>query len=482
MDYQSRFVLLALFVVYASAARYWGRVDNKKGLCYVDPNHVPGDTEKVVVEGVKSPAVKLQQGSLSLLAHVSTGDDEIDGYVEDAADILKDLAASVHPAIEAGIGALGLIHTISQSGKPKEPTIEDLQKATNAAFRNLTERTNEAIDQLKDYVDNRFLEEEKELLKTEYDTLYHGWTNCEDWPGDDMERCLKNQIDNIRKEKPRFLKNLYNVRGKDAAGRNIYFWKPSVEELKEIEAGMFVFRDYEQLMLMALQTMINQEKAKKKSVTHYLKMLKEELLDARYYAYKAVEWIIKLHVKPEKERTGKEIKDVGESWACANTIECHNVEGSKPVTGTCSCKLDLALGESQRCKGDFTLFKQVSKPAGTYHEMHTVVQGSNTDMLKSAAEYWIRESHVKLKGKFFGEKFYRHYMKEPLENYWQNEILSLLPVWSEMEDKVDEELKKRRRDAMRDDMRAERISFLEYLLDQVQPRMTRESYFPYDRV
>ena len=466
MDPKERFILLALCLIYASVGasadwrRYWIGSHNRGGVCFVDPKRVPGDSE-IVLKSVKAPAVKLQETSLSVLAF----SDPVYDFAGDAVEILDKIAAvaSVHPAVDKGIAALGLVYQLASGKRPENPTVEDLQKATKEAFDELAKDTDLALKGLKDYVDNEFLEFEKRLMKNEYATLYQGWANCEDYKNKaDLDRCLKNQIDAMRREKPKFLK--YN----DKIGS--IMWNPTVKQLKQVQAGMFLFRDYEQLMLMALQTMVNYEGD---SGTQFKGMLDEEIEDAIKYANAAVDKIKELHGDPIS------------SNACADTIECVNVGSGWPITGTCSCKLDLALGDSQACRADFTLHPDGMSPEGTFFELYAPADGNAVKMLENAVVQWNTEKRNRQMNDYFGQELYQLYMAKTLKKYWDNQILSLIPTWEAMRKanrkrQVMADLM--RRDAMREDMRARRISFIEYLLDQVQPRDMGDWEAPYGRM
>ena len=423
MKHHNKYISLALFLLYYTVGastiwkRYWLGLKVKDGMCFVDPNHVPG-VKEVIISNIKSPAVKLQEATLSTLAFGNAKANEIAGQAIEILDKIKDIS-SVHPAVDRGVAALGLIHQLAAGGTQEEPTVEDLREATEEAFVKMTERTNKALYEMKDYVDNEFLKLEQGLMKKEYHTLYQGWINCDDYVRtSDIDRCLKNQIDDIRKEKPKFLMFQQEMKSNS--------WEPTVKELKKLQAGMFVFRDYAQLVLMVLQTMVNYEG---KSGVQFKNMLKEEIDDLIQYAESSVNWIKKLHGDPISSK------------ACADTIYCRNVKSSSTITGTCSCKFDLALGDSEACTGDFTL--STSTGNGAYFSMYAPEDSNAVRMLENAAVQWNTMSRNREMNNYFGQKMYHYYMEKTLQKYWDNEILSLIPTWKAMKAETTEQPKKK---------------------------------------
>jgi len=418
MDFQHRLLLLSICLVLASfgvhTKTYWIKVGGREGMCMVDKRHVPG-VKEVVVRGVKAPMVKLQESTLAALADISEHAGRVLAILDTVAGIVE-----MHPAVGRGVTVLGLAYTLGTGALNDEPTLEDLREKTEKAFAEITKQTNDAILSLKDYVDNSFLKFEQDLMNIEYKTLYRGWIKCADYKKKaDLDRCLKNQIDDIRSERPKFLKFFSDMK----TGT----WKPTVRQLQQVQAGMFAFRDYEQLALMALQTMVNYEGT---SGAQFKGMLREEIEDAIEYAQLAVEWIKKLHGDPISKN------------ACRDTIQCTNVKSGWPISGECSCKFDLALGDSEACRMTFILSNAGSKPTGTYWPIY-INEGSNSvRTLENAAVDFMVKKKNRIMNDYFGQELYQYYMAQTLTKYWDNQILSLIPVWCKMVAKT----KARRRD------------------------------------
>lgn len=221
--------------------------------------------------------------------------------------------------------------------------------------------------------------------------------------------CQQNAVRKIRGERANFFQN-ENYKG---------IWtstnKPPVEKVKIIEAHFITFRDYVQLNLLSLQTMVNVYKKDKVNADQYRKWLKEDALEAVQYAEFAYNWILYLHTSQSKNY-------------CKETLQCETGSEGNKLKADCNCYFEASMHKGQQCHLKGSLLKD-GKQIGGYIRKQLYAL-SQDDAIKKYLLFSLADSDHYIKRN--NAKIYLYNMQKSVTTYWQNEILDLIPTWKKV--------------------------------------------------
>ena len=253
----------------ASGFRFWFEDDlhldgNCKYTGYIPGGGIPN------IQPIKAPEAKLPGNALAEIAGVGEKGTKI---AETALKIGEAFAksgsafAAAAPGVGAALSVFGAgFGFLSDELKPKP---EDILKAVNKAFKELTNAINDRLEQMKGYVDQKIIDLKKELVNQEYTTLFESFTGCIDGPGltkKKVNNCVINIEKRIKASRGKFMPARREMKDWNPGSKNphsrYYFEKhpskaPPYVRVKEMEAVMLTFRDFANLHLLVLSSLIN---------------------------------------------------------------------------------------------------------------------------------------------------------------------------------------------------------------------------------
>ena len=194
--------------------------------------------------------------------------------------------ASAAPAIGTALSVLGAaLGFISDSLKPGP---QDILDQVNKALNELTTEVNDRLAKMKGYVDYKVIELEKRITVKQYRTLFNLYTGCIEGTisRDEILRCVRRAEKQIKASFPKFMILDKRMKGLKPLKKNrSYFTKnksaaPSYDDVKRIEAGIISFRNYANLHLIVIGSLINSYKDRKgkdrNRYTYYMREQKDK--------------------------------------------------------------------------------------------------------------------------------------------------------------------------------------------------------------
>ena len=271
---------------------FWIKDRGYDGHCTY-PGYKPGGVLPKI-KPIVSPVAKADKDAISELLGIAEKGTAAASQMASIAEAFAKEAGKTAPKVAAALGvfgvALGIITDLTK------PSAQDILDNANAAIRKLTNEVNKRFQQMEGYTDKRVLDIGRELVKSDFQTLYNLWKNCiKESSKAQADDCQQDAIRYIEASQPKFMKlrslmNAYDPKKWERATR------PNHYEVKGIETRLTIFRDYATLHLMALQALINTLKDDKSAVgklsyKRYLKDMQKSLLLYHRYAYWAYRWI-----------------------------------------------------------------------------------------------------------------------------------------------------------------------------------------------
>ena len=222
------------------------------------------------IKPITAPVAKLPGNALAEIAGVGEKGTKM---AETALKVGEAFAksGSALAAAAPGVGAaLAVVGTgfgfLSDEFKVKP---EDILKAVNKAFKELTDAINDRLEQMKGYIDQKIINLKKELVNQEYTTLFESFTGCIDGPGLTKKKvndCVMRVEKRIKASRGKFMPARENMKQWNPSSKvphsRYYFEKhpskaPPYVRVKEMEAVMLTFRDFANLHLLVLSSLIN---------------------------------------------------------------------------------------------------------------------------------------------------------------------------------------------------------------------------------
>lgn len=255
----------------------------------------------------------MMQNSLKFLAgKIGTTDDKLHTAVESAFRIFESA-----PVIGSVVTIIGTSFDIAVDEKDPD---EILRKAQESVLL-LQDEVNKRLDQMVDYVDAKDLEGEKRAMKNTYKELFDKWSKCARKSSkNEVDRCQKNTEEDIDSARFHFQQkqSMFDQTKKGSKRkydpnfryRYVATWQwmdrycgthafcPSHYDVKLIESGLVIFRDYASLHLLSIAALAGTYKLDKatnaescKQYQHYMDKLEKKANYYVEYVKWAYDWI-----------------------------------------------------------------------------------------------------------------------------------------------------------------------------------------------
>lgn len=252
------FLLCLINWALASGHNFWFEDDlhldgNCKYTGYIPGGGIPN------IQPITAPVAKLPGNALAEIAGVGEKGTKV---AETALKVGEAFAkagssfAAAAPGVGAALAVFGAgFGFLSDELKPKP---EDILKAVNKAFKELTTAINDRLEQMKGYVDKKIINLKKELVNQEYTTLFESFTGCIDGPGltkKKVDDCVMGIEMKIKVSRGNFMpaKDKMKQWNPSSKQHTRYYFDnhpskaPSYVRVKEMEAVLLTFRDFANL-------------------------------------------------------------------------------------------------------------------------------------------------------------------------------------------------------------------------------------------
>jgi len=396
------YLILAVLVGHANSSRFYAVVEKPQKYCTFE-GYVPGGN-KITVAKIIAPVAKMQKNVFSGLAgnlgKASVG-------AQHSTMLLKGFGklANIAPKLGPALGLFGVGFSLVKSFI--EPSPQDILDQANKAIADLTNEVNSRLDEMKGYVEEKTLELEKDLVNREYKSLFKLWANCvKEVTKEKVNECMEDAAKQIMASRPKFA-----IFGDDVQADH----QPSISDVKRIEANLITFRDYVIMSLASLSTLVatfKDDPAKKREYIRYANDLNTEIKWCVDYARNAVFIIKKMHADFRHCDATKNCTDFTkyyEGWPSVNTMSWL----------VCSCVIDPADVSTRACRVKIAM-RIDGRRTYTRYDLPTADYFSAAKMLG-------RREVQKQVGKYITD------MLATINNYWQNELLDLIPDWENLE-------------------------------------------------
>ena len=334
------------------------------------------------------------------------------------------ILANVAPKLGPALGMVGVAFSVvSQFTKP---TAADILKATNKAIEKLTEEVNQKFVEMTGYVDKEVLSVTKERMDVEYKHMFTLWSNC-------INEVIAARVLECQEDAAKYIRSGYHkcLVFEDELKSYSQSNPPSGNDIKKMELTLIPAREYATLDIMQLQVLADTFRDKNKTTIEqslykrYLKELTEDTERLVNYMENTINIVIAGHGGTTPTLTLKDI--------CSETKECSKGcwkegrwWGYTACWGKCSCLLDKTLLRSKECRKHITVRADGKK-------IYTAMDLPDSSE-KDAAEYYANSLLSSAAREF------RSDILKDLKNYWESEILSVLPTWREILQKAKNDL------------------------------------------
>ena len=277
--------LIKLPLVSGSGATAWFEDDlhldgNCKYTGYIPGGGIPN------IQPITAPVAKIPGNALAEIAGVGEKGTKM---AETALKVGEAFAksgssfAAAAPGVGAALAVVGAgFGFLSDEFKVKP---EDVLKAVNKAFKELTDAINDRLEQMKGYIDQKIINLKKQLVSGEYTMLFERFTDCIDGPQltkNDVDKCVMRVEQKIKSSRGKFMPFRGRMKDWNAKSNSRRFFEknpnkaPSFLQVKEMEAILLTFRDFANLHLLVLSSLVNTYKKSgpKKFTDFYVKRKK----------------------------------------------------------------------------------------------------------------------------------------------------------------------------------------------------------------
>jgi len=372
------------------------------GLCYFK-GYTPGGN-KVIVQKITPQTAEMEAAMFGGLQSnmgkivASAGGSEV--LMKGLGSIKK--LASIAPKLGNALGLFGIGLGIVQAFV--DPSPQDILDKANEAIAKLANEMDDRLEEMKGYVDQKTMNIEKDLIDREYKSLFKLWGNC-------IKEVRKAQVDECQEDA---VKDIIASRPKFAifGDRIINNKELSDYDIKRLELSLITFRDWVAMTLGSLSAITAtyaNNRYKRLEFRRYAQDLNAEIEFAKKYVQNAVPMIKRMHTDGNycHDTFKCKTQDIWEGWPGINTF--------KQVK--CTCVYDRAELSSHTC------------------EKKVWIRWDGKENLGSSF-YWFntklndwKESGKRVAKRLLDESDYVYKLKKTIENYWDGEVLGLIPSW-----------------------------------------------------
>ena len=261
---------------------------HRQGACTYK-GYIPGGG-KPNIKAIETPQAKLPKSVLGSAAGITSMAAAGLGEVAGAIDSLRiggNFLLKIAPKLAPALGAFGFVFGfIADLSKPSP---QDIIDQTNKAIAKLTKEVNDRLEKMKGYVDHRVITLERDLINREYKVLFNLFAGCiKEATKNNVNRCMRNAERTTAASAPKFMilaskMGIYSENHKSRAYYDKYPSKaPSYYNIKRMEAGILSFRDYANIHLLMISTLLETYKSDP-SLSHasyYVRLYTREQLAA----------------------------------------------------------------------------------------------------------------------------------------------------------------------------------------------------------
>ncbi|XP_065652414.1 uncharacterized protein LOC136079806 [Hydra vulgaris] len=401
----------------------------RHGFCL--PKGYNGGKLEVEIKNISAPTAELEASFFESFFDISKKSSESLKYLTDEAkttlENIESNLKNVKPLISKlskvsrCLGmfgfAFGILNDITT------PSPDDIMEATNTAIKKLTNEINDKFTDMKDYVDNSILDLKRDLVEKKYLVYENMFKICGQQFEKDQNTCVERMFVDIES-------NYHSFRPKIS---EIDRWsnsnKPAIKVVKEIEASFELHRMYCTLFLKVGGVLFQSYEDDKSEegqfyYAKYAKSLREGAKACIKYTEVGYQWILDIHLSRnncDETLTCADPEPIKEGWLGVHTTDLYH----------CSCVYDGAQKGTEVCYHKLGLRYDGKNPGREWKMMPNKKQQTDA----SRAEVAKRYARSLLKA---GERQFLAKEKEVIEEYWNVNVISQIPIWEAIAEKFDQ--------------------------------------------
>lgn len=395
------FVTLSLLFGVASSKWFHIRKDSLTDCTY--DGYAPGGKVKSVGE-IKAPVAELSMHGLGGVVGDAKSMADLTSPAISAINEFKDEFSKVAPKLGACLGVFGaLTGALMDIGKPGP---QDILNSVNTAIEDLTNAMNSKLKQMEGYVDTQVINSEILKVKNNYRASFTLWKNCmREYSAEKATECQMDAVKVLVAQRPKFTPSDLDVEGMkklDSINR------------RRVEAGLVLFRDYANLVIMELTPLIEQFcEQNSPEAKHNCKRFSEDLNNEVDFYIRYAQNAVKLIEQAN-----------GQMGICGSSIHCgpqHEIyEGAIAVHTAnwfeCDCIIEDA-NVKKLCKVKATIRTDGKQPRDYVPYNYPV-----STFAQASGEFGGRI----VKGEAVK---YQNLNRPVVKSYWQKNLLLMIPVW-----------------------------------------------------
>jgi len=325
------------------------------------------------------------------------------------------------PKLANAFGIFGLIFSLIQNDI--STGIDEVRESMDKSFQDMTDKLNNKVGELKDYVDLRFIQYEQRKSSSNFASLQASWTQCLEIANSsasdvaEIQECQESVVKAIIREDVNYMP-YYEEKSSGTSLNTV--------QVKAVEALLKMFRSYVTLSITAINTVAISYKEKafqscrrnQKSRTKYIKHVNKQVETIQNFK-SYIDWAI------QQITTVHESRSTANRSHCEATVKCTEREkNSEHGFGfadtytvdrtTCSCLFDPILDKTQMCASTLTL-RMDGKTDMPKNQNYRIFEASTENEALHAA---------KTDTLFAANNRYVEAFDRYVEKYWKAELLT----------------------------------------------------------
>jgi len=350
-----------------------GTLDGK--CTFKDIEYKPAGRDISTIDSITlaiSPITKLQKNALENLAGKLKDVSNVGEQDANAFSAWKKLdnqklhhaieqLAKFAPKLASAFGIFGLIFSLIQTDV--STGIDEVRESMDKSFQDMTDKLNNKVGELKDYVDLRFIQYEQRKSSSNFASLQASWTQCleiaNSSPSEiaEIQECQESVVKAIIREDVNYMP-YYEEKSSGTSLNSV--------QVKAVEALLKMFRSYVSLSITAINTVaisykeqafnycrgyFKYQKSHQKYIKHVKKQV-ETIQNFKSYINWAIQQIATVH----------ESRSTANRSHCEATLKCTERKPNSEKLflytvdrTTCSCLFDPILDKTKMCASTLTL-------------------------------------------------------------------------------------------------------------------------------